>query len=291
MEAIKQIIPLLLTLSLAGLVGSVGLNATRNDVLYVLRRPALLVKAILAVDIIPPAVAIAVTALLPLDPVVKAGIVLMSISPVPPLVPSQQISVGGRKEYAYGVYVAMALLTIVVVPIALTVAARVFGREASVSFAAMAKTVLTGVLIPLAIGMAVRALAPAFAARVVPWVYRLSMLLVLMAFLPIVVSIWPALASLIGNGTLAAMALLVVVSLAGGHMLGGPEREDRATLAIASSIRHPGIAMMLASANFTDKRVTAAVLLFLLVGFVVAIPYKQWIKRSSAAHPVAGKVA
>src|SRR5215218_7513293 len=107
MEAIKQIIPLLLTLSLAGLVASVGLNSTRSDVLYVMRRPVLLVKAILAVDVIPPAVAIALTALLPLDPVVKAGIVLMSISPVPPLVPSQELGVGGRKEYAYGVYVAM----------------------------------------------------------------------------------------------------------------------------------------------------------------------------------------
>ncbi|MGH6910061.1 MAG: hypothetical protein ACREE0_07570, partial [Phenylobacterium sp.] len=77
MEAIKQIIPLMLTLSLAGLVVSVGLNSTRDDLLYVLRRPALLAKAIMAVDIIPPAVAIALMAFLPLEPVVKAGIVLM----------------------------------------------------------------------------------------------------------------------------------------------------------------------------------------------------------------------
>ena len=63
-----------------------------------------------------------------------------------------------------------------------------------------------------------------------------------------------------------------------------------ATLAIASSVRHPGIAMMLANANFVDKRVTAAVLLFLLVGLVVGIPYKQWIKRTTA-HPTAAKPA
>src|SRR5678815_727694 len=134
METIKQIIPLLLTLSLAGLVVSVGLNSTRDDLLYVLRRPALLAKAILAVDIIPPAIAIALMAFLPLEPVVKAGIVLMSIAPVPPLVPGQQLGIGARKQYAYGIYVAMALLTVIVVPIALAVAARVFGREASISF-------------------------------------------------------------------------------------------------------------------------------------------------------------
>jgi BASS family bile acid:Na+ symporter len=290
METIKQIIPLLLTLSLAGLVVSVGLNSTRDDLLYVLRRPALLAKAVLAVDIIPPAVAIALMAFLPLEPVVKAGIVLMSIAPVPPLVPGQQLGIGARKQYAYGIYVAMALLTVIVVPIALAVAARVFGREDSISFMAMAKTVVTGVLIPLAIGMIVRRFAPVFAARAMPWLYKLSMLLVLLVFLPIVISIWPALTQLIGNGTLLGMALVVVLALAGGHLLGGPEIEDRATLAIASSVRHPGIAMMLANTSFADKRVTAAVLLFLLVGLIVGIPYKRWIKRS-LAHPVAAKVA
>jgi BASS family bile acid:Na+ symporter len=290
MEAIKQIIPLLLTLSLAGLVVSVGLNSTRDDLLYVLRRPALLLKAILAVDVIPPAVAIALTALLPLDPVVKAGIVLMAISPVPPLVPGQELGLGGRKQYAYGVYVAMALLTIVVVPIAFAIASRVFGREDSVSFMTMAQTIVTGVLIPLAIGMVVRRFAPAFAARAMPWLYKLSMLLVALVFLPIIVSIWPALTHLVGNGTLLAMAAVTILSLAGGHLLGGPDMEDRSTLAIAASVRHPGIAMMLANANFVDKRVTAAVLLFLLVGLIVGIPYKRWIKRSTA-HPTAAKVA
>ena len=154
----------------------------------------------------------------------------------------------------------------------------------------MAKTILTGVLIPLAIGMIVRRFAPAFAARAMPWLYKLSMLLVLLVFLPIVISIWPALTQLIGNGTLLGMALVIIIALIGGHLLGGPEIEDRATLAIASSVRHPGIAMMLANANFADKRVTAAVLLFLLVGLVVGVPYKRWIRRSMA-HPSAAKVA
>ena len=37
-----------------------------------------------------------------------------------------------------------------------------------------------------------------------------------------------------------------------------------------------GVAMMLANANFTNPRITAAVL---LVGLVVGIPDKLWIKR------------
>jgi BASS family bile acid:Na+ symporter len=281
MEIIKQIIPLLLTLSLAGLVAVVGLNSGQGELLYVLRRPILLLKAIVAVDVIPLGAAILLMALLPIDPVVKAGIVAMAISPVPPLVPGQQIGIGARKDYAYGVYAALALLAIVSVPLGMAVAARAFGRDDSVSFALMAKTIATGVLIPLAVGLGVRLVAPALAARLAPWVYRLSMVLVLLAFVPIVISIWPALASLVGDGTLLAMAAVTIIALAGGHLLGGPDRVDRGTLAIASAVRHPGIAMMITSGNFADKRVTAAVLLFLLVGMVVGVPYKAWIKRSA----------
>jgi BASS family bile acid:Na+ symporter len=281
MEAIKQLIPILLTVSLAGLVVSVGLNATVGDLLFVLRRPVVLLKAVIAVDVIPVAAAVALCLFLPLDPSVKAGIVLMAISPAPPLVPGQLLGVGARKEFAYGVYIAMVLVTIVAVPGALAIATRLFGREDAVPVMRIAKVVLTGVLIPLAIGMALRLVAPRLSRSLAPWVGRLSMLLVVVAFVPIVVVMWGAITHLVGNGTLAAMAAVVLVALAGGHLLGGPDREDRATLAIASSVRHPGIAILLAAANGGGRDVAAAVVLFMLVGMVVSIPYKRWIKRSA----------
>ena len=121
---------------------------------------------------------------------------------------------------------------------------------------------------------------PAFAGRAAPWVYKVSMLLVLAVFLPIVVVIWPALMALVGNGTILAMALLTAITLLGGHMLGGPAPLDRATLAVASSVRHPGIAILIANTAFNDKRVTAAVLLYMIVGLLVGIAYKQWFKRT-----------
>lgn len=282
MEALKQILPLLLTLSLAGLVLTVGLRSGSGALLYVLRRPGLLLKAILAVEIIPPLAAAALIWLLPLEPVVKAGIMLMAISPVPPLVPGNELGIGARKEYAYGIYVAMALLTIIAVPLVFDLAARLFGHGRTLPFHLIAATVGTGVLIPLGLGVLVQRIAPDIAHRAAPWVYRLSMLLVVVVFLPILVSIWPAIQHLIGNGAVVAMAALALITLIGGHLLGGPADLDRATLAVASSVRHPGIAMLIANTAFNDKRVTAAVLLYMLVSMVVGALYKAWFKR---AHP------
>lgn len=289
LEALQTLIPIFLTLSLAGLVLAVGLNSSRQDLLYVLMRPKLLFRAIASVMIIPPIVAGLVVSMLPIEPVAKAGIMLMAISPVPPLVPGKQIGVGARKSYAYGLYVAMALLTIVSVPLVLAITTTLFGRDDQVSIGVIARTTFLGVLLPLAIGLAIRGIAPELASRAWGIVYKLSMLLVLLAFLPILIKVWPAARELIGNGTLLAMGVVTVVCLAVGHMLGGPDLRDRATLAIASSVRHPGIAMSIASTSFADPRVSAAVLLFMLVGLVVSVPYTMWVKRhmrppSMAAH-------
>ena len=283
MEALKQILPLLLTASLMGLVLTVGLKAAPGDLLYVLRRPKLLGKAILAVAIIPPVAAAVLIWFLPLDPIVKTGIMLMAMSPVPPLVPGQELGLGARKEYAYGVYVAMALLTFVTVPVAFDLAARLFGHDRTIPFSLIGKTLLTGVLAPLAVGLAINRLAPNLAARAAPWVYKLSLLLVVLVFLPIIASVWPAIMPLFGNGTILAMVVLAAIALIGGHLLGGPDVVDRGTLAIASSVRHPGIAMLIANTAFTDKRITAAVLLFLIVSLVVGTLYKIWFKRRMAS--------
>jgi BASS family bile acid:Na+ symporter len=280
MDALRTLIPLLIAVSLAGLVLAVGLNAGRGDLLYVLRRPAQLLKAILAVIVIPPAAAaLIVGAMTSLTPVVKAGIMLMAISPVPPLVPGKEISIGGRKEYAYGLYAAMSLLTIVSVPAVLAVTTTLFGRNDSVSVASIARIVGFGVLLPLGIGVLIREIAPVFAARIWRLVYQISMLLVLLAFAPVLVQAWPALIELIGNGTVLAMAAVTLIALIGGHLLGGPDRRDRAALATVAAVRHPGIAISIASASFHDPRVSAAVLLFMLVGLAATTPYTMWVKR------------
>jgi BASS family bile acid:Na+ symporter len=239
--------------------------------------------------VIPPIVAGVLIALLPIDPVVKAGIMLMAVSPVPPLVPGKELGAGGRKNYAYGLYVAMALLTIISVPVVIAIVTTLYGRQDYVSIAQIAQTTFLGVLLPLAIGLAIRAMAPGFAGKTWSIVYKISMLLVVLAFLPVVIKVWPAVSQLVGNGTMAVMAVVTVVCMAAGHLLGGPELRDRATLAIASSVRHPGIAMSIAAIHFTDPRVSAAILLFMLVGLVVSIPYTIWVKRhrqppSMAAH-------
>ena len=94
----------------------------------------------------------------------------------------------------------------------------------------------------------------------------------------------PAVLSLLGNGSVLALAAFVVVGLIAGHLLGGPNADDRLVLALATATRHPMIALTVAKVNFPDEPMLGAtVLLYLLVGLIIGIPYQVWQKRRMAS--------
>ena len=279
---LQTLIPMVFTISLAGLVIAVGLDADPDDLLYLFRRPVQLAKSVLAVNVVVPIAAALLVFIFPLSPVARAGILLMAVSPVPPLVPGKELKVGAEKSHAYGLYVALALLSVIIVPLAVEIMSRSYRVEVSVPLPSIARSILLTVAAPLIVGLIVRRLAPAFAARTAPVVRNIAMILVLAALVPLLIAVWPAIARLVGNGTILAMALTAAIALAAGHLLGGPDLPDRAALAVTASTRHPGIALMIATANNADKQVSAAIVLMMLVGLLTAVPYQLWLKRRAA---------
>jgi BASS family bile acid:Na+ symporter len=88
--------------------------------------------------------------------------------------------------------------------------------------------------------------------------------------------------TLIGNGTIVAIAAFVVVGLTVGHFFGGPGSEQWVTLALSTASRHPGLALAIAGANIPEEgRVISAVLLYLVVSGLVTIPYVAWQRKKA----------
>jgi BASS family bile acid:Na+ symporter len=64
-------------------------------------------------------------------------------------------------------------------------------------------------------------------------------------------------------------------------------------LALSTTTRHPAIAVAIAQSNFPDQKlVPAAILLYLLVSAVAAVPYLGWTKRrQEAGNPGGGQAS
>jgi len=265
-------------------VFALGLEATVEDALYVLRRPAMLVRSLLAMNVIMPIVAVALALAFNFTPAVEIALLALALSPVPPLLPKKEFRAGAHSSYTIGLLVAITLLAIAIVPVTVQLIGRIIGRAAYLGPAAVAQLVFVSALLPLAAGIAVGRLAPQLAGKVANPLALVAAILLATGVLPILFTARSEIISLIGNGTIVAIVTFTVIALAVGHLLGGPDPDDRTVLALSVASRHPGIALAIANASFPgNKQVLGAVLLYLIVSAIASMPYMTWRKRIHAA--------
>ncbi len=280
---LQQAVMLALQASILMTVFSFGLRATPSDVLHVFRQPSLLGRSLVAMFAIMPIVALALTSAFALRPSVEIVLVALAISPVPPLLPGRQQKAGGDASFGLGLMMIIGVLSIVIVPLAVDLLARFAVRPLATSPSTIAGIVLKAAIGPLVAGMACRAMLPDVAARVAKPIELMATVLLGLGVLAVLAHGMPAVLSLIGTGSVLALAAFVAVGLAAGHLLGGPNADDRLVLALSTATRHPVIALTVAKANFPDEPLLGAtVLLYLLVGLLIGIPYQVWQKRRIA---------
>ena len=259
---------------------AVGLSASPGEAISLFRAPGQLLRSLTAMMFIVPIFTIVVARAFELEPAVKIALGALSISPVPPIWPSRSLRAWGDHTYTVGLLVATALLSILIEPLALDVFQIIFDVPLSISPLTIAGLALRTVVIPIFIGIAIKHYATRFAYRVVVPVRRVAMALLLASVAPVLFTAWPAMTSLVGDGTLLTMVAFVAVGVTAGHVLGGPPAEDRSVLALASAARHPGIALVIAQANFPNQKlVPAAILLYVLVSAAATAPYVRWTRR------------
>src|SRR5690606_21550276 len=145
MDAIAPLLPVLIQVSLLLVVFGLGLGATLHDATFLLGRPAQLLRAVVAMNVAVPLFAALLAALFPLTQVVKLGLVLMAVWPVPPFLPGMQFRSGVRPTYIFGLLVSAAPVAVVIVPFTVGLRRAAFPVDVRVSAGAVAKVVLATV--------------------------------------------------------------------------------------------------------------------------------------------------
>jgi BASS family bile acid:Na+ symporter len=256
------------------MVFALGLKVSPQDTTCLLRRPGLLLRSVVSMNIIMPLVAALLVASLNLHPAVKVALVALSVSPVPPLLPIKGSRAGGASSYAFSLLAIEAALAILSVPLSMLLFEKAFGWQARASPLAVALIVLMTVLVPLGGGVLVRSIALSFAQRVARPASAVAAVLLVVSVVPILFVAMPSVVLLAGNGNVAVITLFILAGLAVGDRLGGPAMVDRPVLALSTSSRHPAVALAVAGAGCTGERlVLAAVLLYLIVNAIVSLAY------------------
>lgn len=269
---------LLLKLSVAAIILAIGMDSTLDDLLYLWRRPWLLVRSVLAMYVLVPLVALLLVRLLTLAPAAEVALLVLAVSAGAPLLPRKLLRIGDGR-YIFSLVVASTLLAIVLVPALLVVLGPELGNPVHLGPVSVALVLAKSFLGPLVLGMLVRWRFPRFAAAAIDRIMGVAGLVLTASALVLLALGWHLLSDAGWAGVLT-LGLLLVIGLVTGHWLGGPEPDDRTALAVACSTRHIGIAVLVA-ASLPGPRTAVIVAVYILVSAAVTVPYLRWRGRRS----------
>src|SRR5258705_12243053 len=97
-----EVILLVLKASIMLGVFAIGLQATFAYATFLFRRPGQLLRAFLSMNVLMPLVALAIAAPFGLHPAVKIPLVVISVSPTPPILPKKAPKAEGTEGYTIG---------------------------------------------------------------------------------------------------------------------------------------------------------------------------------------------
>lgn len=216
----------------------------------------------------------------------RFAIALMAVSPSAPLLLRKAGKQGGDRSLAALLQVGAALVAILSIPLLALLITRIFGVSGwAIEMRHVAGQVALAQLLPLLLGLLLRRFAPLWANRLEVPLDRLANVLLLLLVFVVLAKTAPLLLSYLGANLLAlpVMGALVLISLGLGYGLADPDPQQRVTFALVTSMRNPGLALLLAGTYAPEvPAVKLGILVYLLTTVVLSIPFLHWQRQRLA---------
>ena len=279
MELLNTLYNLMGLVFVLGTICSMGLSLTMQQITGPLRDARFVIVALLANFVVPPILAFLLIRTFSLDETLAVGLLLVSLAAGAPALPKTAVFAKVDTAVATGLMVLLVVATIIVLPIALPLLL----TGISVTFWDIASGLVYLILIPLAVSLFVRARYPDAAASAQPLFAQASNLSLLFLLVLMVVLNFSDVVGLFGSGGLLASLILVILTTAGGYLLGTLGKADGWIQALGAGQRNIAAAMVVATMNFGNDEVVMVVVYSLIV-MVILIPLALELgKRAKAA--------
>ncbi|HET6574649.1 MAG TPA: bile acid:sodium symporter [Fimbriiglobus sp.] len=259
-----------------------GLGLSVRDVVAPLRRARLVLLAVVANFVIAPAIAYALTEVVPLDRPHATGLLLLGGAAGAPFLPKLAELAKGDLAFSVGLMLLLTVGSVVFMPVVLPLL--IPGLSADPW--PILRPLLVTMLLPLAAGMAVRHRSERWASRLRPMIGTVSNVSMVVAIVLLVGLNFGAMVGTFGSGAVAVAVLFVAVSLAVGYALGGPSPGTRSVLGLGTGQRNVAAALVIATQNFDAPGVVVMILVSTLAGLVVLLFAARRFARQSSSAPV-----
>jgi BASS family bile acid:Na+ symporter len=256
-----------------------GLGLGARDVVAPLRRARLVLLAVAANFVVAPAVAYALTRLVPIDRPYAIGLLLLGGAAGAPFLPKLAELARGDLAFSVGLMLLLMVGSVGFMPVVLPILIPGLSPEPW----PLLRPLLLTMLLPLAAGMAVRSRSERWAAKLRPAFGVVSNVSMVLAVLLLIGLNFEALIGTFGSGAVAVGVMFVALTLAAGYALGGPAPGTRSVLGLGTGQRNVAAALLIATQNFTDEPgVTVILLVTTLTGLIPLLGAARWFARRGA---------
>ena len=247
---------------------AMGAALTVSQIFDPLRNVRLVVLALVANFVLMPLGAFALAKVLWLDEPLGVGLLLLGCAAGAPFLPKLAQLAKGNLPFGVGAMVLLMVITVAYLPIVLPLLL----PGVTVNPVKIAQSLVLLMLLPLAIGLFVKARYDATAARVKPaldWLSNVSLILLMVL---ITVVNFDKVLQVFGTRGILAGLLFIALGFCIGWLLGGPGKDTRTVLALATAQRNIAAALVVGSQSFSDPKVVVMVIVVAIVGLIILMP-------------------
>ncbi len=258
------------------LMVSVGMSISLPRFIANWRRltPRNWLKLLAATFLLPPLLALALGALLPLGPAATAGLFLVAVAPGAPLMTRSVAKRGFDMQMAASYQVWGAVLSPLLIPPLVAGGGWLYGREIWIPPLELLAVIAEQQFLPLAVGMVLLRLAPAWSERLRQPLNLAGNALLTAAIVALLFKLGPALAQASPWLAVAVLALATGCLFAVRFAF----RADNSavqTLSISNVNRHVGLALLMSGQHLHAQRAVPAIAAYALSAVLVMMVYAR----------------
>jgi len=238
-------------------------------------------RLLLATFIVPPAIALLLYHILPLDLGEGVGLFMLGVVPGAPLVSRIAAKRGFDMQLAASYQVWSAVLVPVMLPIVVYAAAQLYDRDVWISPLVLIKNIAQNQFAPLLLGLLLMHFVPVFSARIQPPITVIGNALLLIMIVAVLWVMRGELAA-ITVWLLVASVLLAVGSILAITLLLRADSETVKTLALCNANRYVGLALLITRQYTKARHAVPAIACYALMAPVIMLIYARLVRRRAA---------
>jgi BASS family bile acid:Na+ symporter len=268
-----------LVIFMAGNLLEMGLKLNPKDALKGLKNIRFISYTLLWGFVVGPALAYAVTLVIPLAEPYAIGMILMGMTPCAPFLPMLAKRAKGDLGYTAAFMLLTAVFTIIFMPFAVPLMV----KGLTVTAWAIAKPLIIVILIPLLMGMIILRLSSKTAVKIQPVVKKITMVFTAFTLIFCFVIYGKGLLGVPGELAVVAQLIFFVILTTISYWFSyGLLRNQKVVISVGLATRNIGAAFApLMSASAIDPKATVMVFLGFIIMVLVAMVSARWYGRNA----------